>query len=324
MENLVLDFLKRHSSIIITTHDIADADGIGAELVFIQIARHCGIEARIINASAVPDNFQFMDPDQIIEQWDKAQDNLPKKAAMVVMDSSDEYHIGKLRDYIDEASEVFVIDHHESNPLAKLKGYMDSSASSTCEIVLEFAFAMGIKLTPSTAKAAYTGIVYDTGFFAYSKTSSRTFKAALTLVETGVNPYEVYRDLNENASIGALLLQKTVISTLEIHNQGKVAVQILRKEDLEQCHASYEDAENFINLPLKCREIEVSLLIKENREGQTRCSLRSKGAINVSKIAQTLGGGGHVAAAGFKSPYGPDETLGIILEKLSKELNKHD
>ena len=322
MENLVFDFLKRHSSLLITTHDIADADGIGAELVFYQIARHYGIEARIINSSAIPENFQFMDPDQIIEQWDKVQDNLPKKAGMVVMDSSDEYHIGKLREYIEEAAEVFVVDHHESNPLSKLKGYMDSSASSTCEIALELAFAKGIKLTASTAKAAYTGIVYDTGFFAYSKTSIRTFKAALALVEAGVNPYEVYRDLNENASTGALLLQKTVISTLEIHNQGKIAVQILRKEDLDLCHASYEDAENFINLPLKCREIEVSILIKENREGQTRCSLRSKGGVNVSKIAQTLGGGGHVAAAGFKSSYGPDETLGIVLEKVRKELKK--
>jgi len=189
-------------------------------------------------------------------------------------------------------------------------------------MMVELALKDGVVLTPECARAAYAGIVYDTGFFAYSKTTERTFRAALALVEAGVKPYEIYREMNENASTGSLLLQKQVLSTLKIQNQGRVAVQMLRKEDLETTGAHYEDAENFINVPLKSREVEVSVLIKENREGQTRCSLRSKGSINVSKIAQALGGGGHVSAAGFKSSLGPNETLEKVLEKVSEALDK--
>jgi phosphoesterase RecJ-like protein len=96
-----------------------------------------------------------------------------------------------------------------------------------------------------------------------------------------------------------------------------VAVQILRKEDLEASQASFEDAENFINVPLRSRDIMVSVLVKENREGQIRCSLRSKGKVNVSKIAQSFGGGGHVSAAGFKSKDSIEETLSRVLEKIT-------
>jgi phosphoesterase RecJ-like protein len=116
-------------------------------------------------------------------------------------------------------------------------------------------------------------------------------------------------------------LQKQVLSTLELRNGGRTAVQILRKEDLETSRASIEDAENFINVPLRSRDIMVSVLVKENREGQIRCSLRSKGKVNVSKIAQVFGGGGHVSAAGFKSKAGIEETLSGVLEKITAVLD---
>ena len=321
MQTSVFDFLKRHSSLIITTHDNPDADGLGAEMVFYQIALSRVKKVRVINSGPVPDNYRFMDPENIIEAWNEAQKKLPKNAGLMILDASDEYNIGKLREFIPRAAEVFIIDHHEPNKVSKLKGYVDSTASSTCEIVTELAGEAGIKLTPETAMAAYTGIVYDTGFFAYSKTTSRTFRIALSLVEAGVKPYDVYRKLNENDSTSALLLQKKVLSTLELNNRGRVAVQILRKEALEECNAGYEDAEHFVSIPLKSRDIEVSIMIKENREGQIRCSLRSKGNVNVSKVAQSLGGGGHVAAAGFKSTLGIEDTLGVVLGKIAEELD---
>jgi phosphoesterase RecJ-like protein len=118
-----------------------------------------------------------------------------------------------------------------------------------------------------------------------------------------------------------LLLQKQVLSTLEIRNEGRVAVQVLRKEDLTATGAYLEDADSLINIPLKSKGIEVSVLVKENLEGQVRCSLRSKGELNVSKIAQSFGGGGHVSAAGFKSSECIEETLTKVLDKITDALN---
>jgi phosphoesterase RecJ-like protein len=320
MTDAVFDFLNRHSSLVITTHDNADPDGLGAELVFSQLAKNMKKEVRIVNSSAVSEKYRFMDPENTIESWEDFGKTLDRNTALVILDSADEYNIGKLRDLIPYTAEVFVIDHHELNQFHTLKGYIDPSASSTCEMAVELAMKAGICLTPANARAAFAGIAYDTGFFAFNKTTTRTFKAATLLTEAGAVPYEVYQQFNGRYNIGALRLEKTVFGSLEIVNQGKVAVQVLRKEFLENCCATMEDAQNFINTPLKCKDVQVSVLVKENREGNVKCSLRSKGEVNVSKIAQSLGGGGHVTAAGFKSSGSVDETLQIILEKISKEL----
>ena len=321
MFNPVFEFLKKHSSLVLTTHHPADADGIGAEKVFALVAASMGKQVRVVNSGPVPEGFRFMDTEGVIEVWAEISKSIPPGSAMVILDTTDEYNIGELRDLIPLAGEVFVIDHHEPNQFCTFGGYIDNGASSTCELVVELAQEAGVKLSRECAQAAYTGLVYDTGFFAYSKTTARTFRTALTLVEAGADPYFVYRELNENGSTGSVLLQKAVLSTLEIHNNGRVAAQILRKEDLEKTGARFEEAENFINVPLKSRNIEVSILVKESKEGHIRCSLRSKGGVNVSKIAQALGGGGHVAAAGFKSSLNIEETLANVLSIISGELD---
>jgi len=320
MSDAFFEFLDRHSSFIITTHDPADADGLGAEKILFQTIKNTGKKARLVNSNPVPEKFSFIDSDKAIETWESVKEELPQMSALIILDTADEYNIGELRGFIPNAAEVFVIDHHEPNKFSALGGYIDNTASSVSELAVEIAQKAKIKLNPEYAMAAYAGIVYDTGFFAYPKTTARTFSAALSLVEAGVKPYDVYRQMNENSSAAALLLQQKAFSTMKINNGGRVAIQTLRKEDLQTTGAYFEDAENFINIPLKSRDIEVSILVKENKDGQTRCSLRSKGNVNVSNIAQGLGGGGHVSAAGFKSSKGPDETLAIVLSKVSEAL----
>jgi phosphoesterase RecJ-like protein len=320
MADAVFDFLNRHSSLVLTTHENSDPDGLGAELVFSQLAKTLGKKVRIVNSGRTSEKYRFMDPENTIENRENFKKKLDRRTAMVIIDSADEYNIGEMRDLIPYVAEVFVIDHHELNKFNTLKGYIDPSASSTCEMAVELAIMAGIQLTPANAMAAFAGIAYDTGFFAFNKTTTRTFRAATLLTEAGAVPYEVYQHLNARFTLASLRLQKIVLGNMELVNQGKVAVQLLRKEFLESCSATSEDADGFINMPLKCKEVQVSVFVKENREGHVKCSLRSKGTVNVSKIAQSMGGGGHVTAAGFKSSMSLDETLQIVLEKISQEM----
>ncbi|MDR2021450.1 MAG: bifunctional oligoribonuclease/PAP phosphatase NrnA [Treponema sp.] len=317
-----LEFIKRNSSIILTSHEGADADGIGAELLMAHILENMGKEVRIINAEPTVSRYAFMNPKEKIEVWDEAKHGgLLKKSALIIVDTSDEYHIGVLKAILPKVKETLVIDHHEPNPFSNLAGYIDPAASSTCEIIIDIAKKARITLDTACATAAFAGISYDTGSFAYKKTTAKTFKAALALIKAGAVPSQIYSALNENDSLGALLLQKQVLSSLKLHNLGRIAVQILKKEDLEATGGEFDEAEAFINVPLKSREVEVSIFIKENRKGIVRCSLRSKGQVNVSKIAQQFGGGGHATAAGFKSSQGIDETLVRVLEKIKSVLD---
>jgi phosphoesterase RecJ-like protein len=194
-------------------------------------------------------------------------------------------------------------------------------------MMMDIAGALDIALDKETATVLYAGLSYDSGSFAYSKTTARTFKAAHALVRAGAMPYEIYGELNESASTASLLLQRQILSTLVLHCGGRVAVLLLRKEDLAATGAHFADAESVINIPLKSKEVLVSIMVKENEDGEVRCSLRSKGGgqgtpsgprplVNVSKIAQQFSGGGHASAAGFRSDLTLEETLTRVLEKV--------
>jgi phosphoesterase RecJ-like protein len=316
-------FMERHDLFILTTHDPADADGLGAQLVFACILMGYGKRFRIINSSPIPEQFVFMDRQGMIERLDpEIHNTLPEKAAVIMLDTADLHNIGQMRDLVCRAKEVFIIDHHEVISASHFSGICDSTAASTCELVVEMAIAMGVTLELDTAFAAYTGMVYDTGFFAYQKTSPRSFRAAVNLLELGVNPTEAYQLLRENTALRSLLLQKRAFASLEIHCDGQVASQALRLEDFAQTGAINDDADGFVNAPLRAREILVSFMVKENRKGKVKCSLRSKGDIDVSKIAHDFGGGGHINAAGFKSDLNVDQTLALTLTKITGYLGK--
>jgi phosphoesterase RecJ-like protein len=179
---------------------------------------------------------------------------------------------------------------------------------------------LGVELPMDAAEAIFSGIVYDTGSFSYPKTSERTFECALELVKRGVVPYEIHKRMYESSSEGVLLLQKAVMSSLELRLQGRAAILSLGKEVLASSGASYEDAEDLVNIPLQDRRVEVSVLFKENVEGRLRCSLRSKGGVNVARIAQAFGGGGHKTAAGFTCERPLAASKDDVLQSIAKAL----
>jgi phosphoesterase RecJ-like protein len=318
----VLSFFDRHHSFILTTHDSPDADGIGAQMVISSILKQKGKAVRIINADPLPSSIVFMDSGSSVEVWDAYKHSaLLDTSALMILDTSEEYHIGSMRKILKKVKEVFAFDHHELKP-RMISGFLDSSATSTVEMTIELTCMLGYTLDPQTATAAYAGIVYDSGFFSYPKTSIRTFNAAIKTLEWGAQPNIIYRQMVENGSYGVILLQKQALSKLEFYADKKIAVMALHKEDFEETGADFEDAEGLVNIPLKAREVEVSVLFKEKPDGQWRCSLRSKGKVNVSKIAQGFGGGGHVTAAGLICQSAAmEKTLKKLLDNIIERLN---
>lgn len=315
-------FINRHQFFILTTHDPADADGVGAQMVLACILRERGKRFRIINASPLQEHFRFMDPQGLVEQWDGEKHGaLAETGGMIMIDTAYLNNIGQMSDPVRRAGEVFVIDHHEITADSAFAGIRDATASSTCEIAVELAGAMNVRLDTAASVAAYTGIVFDSGSFSYQKTSLRTFHAALPLIENGVNPNKVYQLLCENASIKALLLQKKAIASLAIHCKGQVVSQVLRAEDFAETGALNDDTDGLVNNPLRVRELVISLLVKEIEPGKVRCSLRSKHAYDVSKIANAFGGGGHINAAGFTSKAGVEQTLAQTLAAIGQLLD---
>ena len=317
-----IDFLQRTSRFIITAHETPDGDAIGSECAMLRALRSMGKEAVILNADPTPRKLAYLDGDGIVGVLEN-ESTLPPDIgdySLLMLDTNDIHNIGPVAALVlPRVREHYIIDHHERDRDDVLGGnFIQKGASSTCEIIYQILRQMGVAIDLPIAQALYTGIVYDTGCFIYPKTTALTFEIARDLVALGVQPNFVYARLYESNSVSALVLQSRVLSTLELEYSDHVSILTLRRQMILDSGANYEEADQLINIPLKSEDVRVSVFFKENLEGLLRCSLRSKGNINVAEIAQRFEGGGHKTAAGFKCRDSIEATKKIILDALRK------
>ncbi|HUX37130.1 MAG TPA: bifunctional oligoribonuclease/PAP phosphatase NrnA [Rectinemataceae bacterium] len=312
-------YIRTFDSFILASHDGPDADGLGAAYSLTIMLESLGKKARLVFFEAPASKLAFIDR----RGWfGRIQDTpeLPfpaEETCAIVVDTHDFAFLGsRMESLVRQAKGLLVIDHHEPKGRIDEGFVIDSAASSTCEMVWRLGGILGVELPPDAAEAIFAGIVYDTGSFAYPKTGADTFACALDLVRRGVKPYAIYGRVYESGSVAALLLERVVLGSLDLQLDNRLAFQVLRLTDLESTGALYEDAEEFVNTPLKSGEVEVSVLLKENQKGRWRCSLRSKGLVNVAHVAHGFGGGGHWTAAGFSSPLPLEELKSAVLQTI--------
>lgn len=269
------------------------------------VLRALGKNAFILNADACPQKLRVFDPDgdlHSLEDGDPVPENLGSMT-LIVIDTSDFQHTQGAKDrLIPYAREVIIIDHHTPPTQLACRAYIDDTAAASSQIVFHLAEALGVSIDLPTANALFMGIVFDTGSFIYPKTTAATFTAAGRLTHLGVKPKDIHSALYETIEPSRMRLLAQVQASLQLVHNDRTAVQVLTQEMLNDSGATTEDAENFINYPLKCTTVLVSMVLKEVKPGFYRCSLRSKGSVDVSSLAQSHGGGGHKTAAGFPCP----------------------
>jgi len=317
-ESLV-QYLLQEDYFLICGHESPDADALGSAYGLFWILKMLGKTVCIRNSDPSPYKYRFYDGNGDIQSWEEAplDPEEQKRTHLLIVDTNDLNNIGVLgRELLPSFADYYIIDHHEHLLPHLEHQYIDKNASSTSEMIFEIARDLGVSLPLGAAKGLFMGIMFDTGSFIYPKTSPRTFETARDLMELGVSPYEINTYLWESNSIGFLKLQSKVLSSLEIYHQNSVAILEMTAKDLEETEGKYTEVDHLINIPLKSADIRVSIFFKENEEGLLKCSLRSKGDINVVNIAHDFGGGGHKNAAGFKSPYPLAEIKEKVLEKV--------
>ena len=315
----IADFILKNDNFIITAHETPDGDAIGSESAMYVALKDLGKNVQVINADPMAERYTFLDYDSsfLVLTDDLLLPEDIDDYSLIILDTNDIDNIGKVNEKILKRSKNhIIIDHHETSERTTEDILIISAASSTCEILFELFDFLKLEIDFKIAQALYVGIVYDTGSFIYPKTTAKTFSIAYELVSKGVLPNNIYSKIYESNSVSALKLQSKVSSTLKLYYDQHVAVQIMLKETIEECGALYEEADAIINTPLKSELIKVSVFFKENSEKVLRCSMRSKGNIDVAAIAQVFNGGGHKTAAGFKSKY----PLEVIKEKVLKML----
>jgi len=293
----------------------------------LSLLRALGKQVHILNGDACPHKYRAFDPNgdlRSLEEGDPLPEDLSART-LILIDTSDFQHTGCAKDrLLPYGRQVLIIDHHTPPTLLPCPAYIDDSASASSQIVFFLAEALGITLDKVAADALFMGIVFDTGSFIYPKTTSATFQAAQTLVKWGVKPKEIHSALFETIDPSRMRLLASVQASLKFFHDDRTALQTMSYSMLVETGAGAEDAENFINYPLKCSTVSVSMFLKEAKPGFFRCSLRSKGGVDVSVLAQAHGGGGHKTAAGFPCPDLPLAELEALLLQSVSELYPKD
>jgi phosphoesterase RecJ-like protein len=197
-----------------------------------------------------------------------------------------------------ERHPVVNIDHHPGNSGFGNVLWFDGTAAACAEMVFDLIVSLEVDVTPAMAKHLYVAIVTDTGSFKYPGVSPRTFETCAKLVRAGADPVSITRQLYDGSSLGRLRLQAAVLATLQIHQDGTIASLSVDPATITASGATPEDTDGLINIPLTVRHLDAVAFFKQVDGHQYRVSLRSKGNVDVGRIAREFGGGGHRNAAG--------------------------
>jgi phosphoesterase RecJ-like protein len=283
------------------THVDPDGDGIGAELCLLPYVRGRGLETRVINTEPLPLRYRFLDPDGDVEVFDEARHApfLRQADLIFVLDNSSVERLGPLTPAVRASRATTVcIDHHNVvEPFWKVN-IVDQEACATGELVFQIVKALGGRPTTRAAEAAYVSMVTDTGYFRFSKTSPRCHEAAAEMLAAGVHPPKIYAEVFERDSAALVRLSGMALAGLRVEAAGRLALITLTREQIESCGAAGEDTSDIINELLRIDGVRVAVLVKEMVSGRTKISYRSKGSLDVNRIAAGFGGGGHTNAAG--------------------------
>lgn len=297
------EIILSQNSFLLSTHVNPDADAIGSELAFYQILKKLGKKVRIVNHSATPYNLEFMDEEKIIEKFDEHIHNslFDEAEVCVILDLNNASRIVKMENGLRAFKGIKIcIDHHqEPEPVFDLI-IGGTEFCATGEII--YSFLKETKLVDLDYKIAfqlYIAILTDTGSFRFERTTSMVHQIAAELLDLGVDPTKVYDQVYDQFKFGRVKLLGEALSSIELDETKQIAVMIITNKMLIKNGATEADVDGFVNYCLSIQGVKIGILFYQLKDG-LKISFRSKGDINVNKLASEFGGGGHINASGTR------------------------
>lgn len=308
----VLQEIQQRRRFLVTSHARPDGDAIGSTLALAQILRKMGKSAEIVLGDPVPLLYHPLPGSETIVRSSQVNGDYD---AVIILECDS---VQRTRLHGLENQFLINIDHHASSrPFANIN-WIDPSAVATAELIFRLAQAAQVKITPEIATCLYTAVLTDTGAFCYAPTNACTFELAKFLVEHGADPGKIAQSVYFSSPMSKMCLLGAALSRLE--RDGEIAWMSVTRHDMERFGALEEDCEGLVNYALSIAGIEVAIFFREVAHERIRVSIRSKGAVNVSDIAQKFGGGGHECAGGFSTEGPVEESVKRVLAELRSKI----
>jgi bifunctional oligoribonuclease and PAP phosphatase NrnA len=316
--------LRAAHKLLLTTHENPDGDALGSLLAMHGILTQLG-----------KDSLMFMSAEEFPLPWEyrglefegllgAPPDDVAERT-IVFLDCG---NIDRMPvDFLQaDGLHILNIDHHHDNTRFGTVNLVCPSASCTAEIVWRLSKELGAEITPAIADALYVGLVTDTGRFMYENTSAEAHRMAAELIEAGVAPHLIYRQLYEELPFSRLQLLQRALASVERYDDGSITIAHLTKADYEETGALETDSEGVVDHMRAVEGTRVAVLVREllsdDRDGMRKVSLRATdGSVDVSRVAREFGGGGHPQAAGFSTEVPYPELVGKLRARVREQLS---
>lgn len=283
-------FLRNCKDAVIITHRNPDGDCTGAGFAVKDILEQCGIRSRVVCHDVFPKRYDFITAGYTNEEFEPQ--------TIIAVDIADPKLMGKYQEIYGDKVQL-CIDHHVSNRNYAEKTLLRPNASAVCEIIYDLAKFMGISLTRHCIECLYTGIATDSGCFKYACTTPHTHEVTAEIMReySDIDFARINRYMFDVKSIGRIRLESRLNDLIETYLDGKLCIIAVTREMMSEFGVKDEELEGFAPLTIQYEEAEVGIFIRQRAEDY-KCSFRSADKVNVSKICETLGGGGHEKASG--------------------------
>jgi len=307
----LLSFLNEEDNFFIATHINPEGDALGSSLALSMALESIGKQTTLYDKDHVPEFYHYLPGYQKFTHAASLHTtfNLP----LILLDCNTLDRAG-LEGLNFRYSAV--IDHHKTESDFGDIRWVEPEAAATGVMIFYLIKELGIKITREIAINLYSAIAIDTGTFRYSSTTAEVLRVAAELIETGANPAYISQSLYETWSEERFTLLIMALNTLEIRD--RVAITFVTREMFKKTGTGPEDTENFSSLPRMMKDIKISAFFREIDDNHWKVSLRSRGDINVARIATLFEGGGHKNAAGYKIK----GSLEYVKESLLKTISE--
>ena len=294
-----VEIIRRHQRFLLTTHIRPDGDGLGSMQALAGVLGSLGKEAQRVIASPLPERYISLDPEKRIEPFAPPGERWGTAEVVIVLDTGTWNQLGSFGPFLRSlpAAKV-VIDHHQTQDDLGALRFVDVTAEATGRLVFEAITALGVPLPVAAANDLFVAVAMDTGWFRHSNATAATFDLEAELVRAGARPDRIYEQLFERSTLPRLKLTGRVLDRLEVTHGGRVAYTEVRLADYQATSAMPQDTEELVNYTLSLAGVKVGLLFMEQPRGSVKVSFRSRSRVDVARLAERFGGGGHRLASG--------------------------
>lgn len=296
--------LATHDRIRVLTHQSPDGDTLGCAGALCLGLRALGKQAQFVCADPIPGKYQSMLAPLTVQTFDPD--------FVVAVDLADPQLLGTLREQYEFAADLG-IDHHGSNTGWTRESLVDASAAAACELIAQVLHALGVPLNRDIANCLYTGLCTDTGCFRYSNTTPRTLRLAADLMEAGADAAAINMQMFEIKTPSRLAIERMALDGLQYAYDGRVAVMRLSLDMIAASGATDSDLDGLAPIPRNIAGVDIGLTVRERAPGDYKVSVRTTESVDASALCRTLGGGGHVRAAGCRLSGSCDDVVQRLL-----------